>query len=81
MWGTETRNKEKNDFHVFLIFLQVGLSGILDSHMNHLGTLKRRSPYQEQHLSIAVQINDKTAKTLAYSSLGEFPSELNLYEK
>jgi hypothetical protein len=28
--------------------------------------------YQEQHLSIAAQMNDRVAKTLAYSSLGEY---------
>ena len=35
-----------------------------------LGNFEKAIAYQEQHLSIAAQVNDKTAKTLAYSSLG-----------
>ena len=36
-----------------------------------LGNFEKAITYQEQHLSIAAQVNDKAAKTLAYSSLGE----------
>lgn len=36
-----------------------------------LGNYEDAVKHQEQHLSIAAEMNDKVAKTLAYSSLGE----------
>jgi len=36
-----------------------------------LGNLDNALRLQEKHLSIAIETNDKTAKTLAYSSLGK----------
>lgn len=36
-----------------------------------LGNFEDAIQYQEQHLSIAAQLNDRVAKTLAYSSLGK----------
>ena len=36
-----------------------------------LGNYEDAVKYQEQHLSIAAQMNDRVAKTLAYSSLGQ----------
>jgi len=37
-----------------------------------LGEYQKAIRYQEQHLSIAAQMNDRVAKTLAYSSLGMY---------
>ena len=36
-----------------------------------LGNYEEAVKHQEQHLSIAAEMNDKVAKTLAYSSLGK----------
>ena len=41
-----------------------------------LGDHKKAIEYQEQHLSIAAQMNDRVAKTLAYSSLGRLENVL-----
>ena len=42
-----------------------------------LGEYTKAIRYQEQHLTIAAQMNDRVAKTLAYSSLGRVHHALN----
>ena len=44
-----------------------------------LGNHERAVVFQEQHLSVAAQTNDLTAKTLAYSSLGRTHHALQNY--
>ena len=62
-------------FHTLLVFNTGRALGNLGLSHESLGNFEKAIAYQEQHLSIAAQINDKTAKTLAYSSLGEYPTK------
>ncbi len=55
-----------------LLLLSGRALGNLRLSHESLGNFEKAIAFQEQHLSIAAQINDKTAKTLAYSSLGEY---------
>lgn len=51
--------------------LQGRACGNLGSVHESLGNLEEAIRYQEQHLTVAAQTNDKLAKTMAYSSLGK----------
>jgi hypothetical protein len=53
-----------------LAVLQGRACGNLGTVHESLGNFEEAVRYQEQHLSVAAQTNDKLAKTMAYSSLG-----------
>lgn len=54
------------------LFIIIGRAfGNLGLSHESLGNYNDAIQYQEQHLSIAAQMNDKVAKTLAFSSLGK----------
>ena len=55
-----------------VIFVLGRAYGNLGLSHESLGNFEKAITYQEQHLSIAAQISDKGAKTLAYSSLGKY---------
>lgn len=55
-----------------IVFSRVGRAyGNLGLSHESLGNYEEAVRHQEQHLSIAAEMNDKVAKTLAYSSLGK----------
>ena len=60
---------------VYYVFSGRACGNIGLSHES-LQNFKEAISYQEQHLSIAAQNNDKTAKTLAYSSLGMYSRDI-----
>lgn len=53
-----------------LLSLQSRACGNLGMVHESLGNFEEAVRYQEQHLSVAAQTNDKQGKTMAYSSLG-----------
>jgi len=57
-------------FDVKLVFIKGRAYGNLGLSHESLGNYTEAINYQEQHLSIAAEMKDKVAKTLAYSSLG-----------
>jgi len=54
-----------------LLNLQARACGNLGMVHESLGNFDEAVRYQEQHLSVASQTNDKQGKTLAFSSLGK----------
>lgn len=57
-----------------LLSLQSRACGNLGMVHESLGNFEEAVRYQEQHLSVAAQTNDKQGKTMAYSSLGNVRS-------
>lgn len=53
-----------------LLTLQSRACGNLGMVQESLGNFEEALRFQEQHLSVAAQTNDKQGKTMAYSSLG-----------
>ena len=60
------------DWGISLCVLTGRAYGNLGLSQESLGNFQEAIHHQEQHLSIAVQMGDNIAKTLAYSSLGEW---------